>query len=322
MNFKFIILLLTGISSSCNNISCIPLSSSNYHGLLRDSIADSHDDSEIVEVVSNEISDDQAQNIIDLSIYGSSLYGVPDTNKTGRLVSEFKVNKSSVNPEELGSYLEGDILMPQNPIILKNGLPSKSFRWPYGEVPFEIAGDFTESELEVIAFAIDEYHAQTCIRFVPRTNEMDYISIVRGNSGCWSSIGRVGGKQEVNLQTPGCLTKPGTAIHELMHALGFLHEQNRQERDSYVTIQYQNIDERATSNFQKVPRTAAFGVGYDYGSVMHYSATAFSHNGKPTIVAKVRCLCSNALRFTGIYENFMTNKVALNSNKSVVSFEI
>ena len=322
MNFKFITLLLTVISSCCNNVSCIPLTSSNYHGLLRDSIPDIDDDSEIVEVVSNEIPNAQAQNIIDLSIYGSSLYGVPDTNKTGRLVSEFKANTSSVNPEELGSYLEGDILMPQNPVILKNGLPSKSSRWPYGEVPFEIAGDFTDSELDVIAFAIDEYHAQTCIRFVPHTTETDFISIVRGNSGCWSSIGRVGGKQEVNLQTPGCLTKPGTAIHELMHVLGFLHEQNRQERDSYVTIQYQNIHERATSNFQKVPRTAAFGVGYDYGSVMHYSATAFSHNGKPTIVAKVRCLCPIAVICTGIRENFITNKVAFKSNNFAVSFEI
>lgn len=29
------------------------------------------------------------------------------------------------------------------------------------------------------------------------------------------------------------------------------------------------------------------GVGYDYRSVMHYSANAFSKNGQPTIDAKV-----------------------------------
>lgn len=288
MYFKLIILLLTVISSLLININGIPLTSGHYNGLLSDPILDTDSDSEIVEVVSNEISEIPAENIIDLSMYGSSLYGVPDTNKTGRLVSQFKADKSSVNPEELGSYLEGDILMPQNSVILKNGIPSKSFRWPNGEVPFEIAGDFSESELEVIAFAIDEYHARTCIRFVPHTTETDYIAIEKGNSGCWSSIGRVGGKQEVNLQTPGCLTKPGTAIHELMHVLGFLHEQNRQERDSYVTIQYQNIQQKATANFQKIPKTVAFGVGYDYGSVMHYSATAFSQNGQPTIIAKVK----------------------------------
>lgn len=43
-------------------------------------------------------------------------------------------------------------------------------------------------------------------------------------------------------------------------------------------------------NFNKAPPdiTNAFGVGYDYGSVMHYSSTAFSKNYElKTIVPKV-----------------------------------
>lgn len=45
-----------------------------------------------------------------------------------------------------------------------------------------------------------------------------------------------------------------------------------------------------THNFNKAPAevTDAFGVGYDYSSVMHYSSTAFSKNNQlKTIVPKV-----------------------------------
>ena len=52
-------------------------------------------------------------------------------------------------------------------------------------------------------------------------------------------IGRRGGKQEISLGK-GCETK-GKAIHELMHAIGFLHEQSRKDRDQHVTILAGNI---------------------------------------------------------------------------------
>lgn len=55
-------------------------------------------------------------------------------------------------------------------------------------------------------------------------------------------MGRQGGRQSVNLQGGVCLKNQiGTAIHELMHALGFTHEQNRYERDDFVHVLWENI---------------------------------------------------------------------------------
>lgn len=145
--------------------------------------------------------------------------------------------------------------------------------------------------MDLIERAINEYHSKTCIRFVPRRpSDRDYISIESGASGCWSSVGRIGGKQVMNLQTPGCVSKVGTVIHELLHVLGFLHEQNREERDGFVTIKKNNIKSGYEINFAKARagETTGFGVTYDFGSVMHYSSTAFSKNGQPTIEAKVK----------------------------------
>lgn len=49
--------------------------------------------------------------------------------------------------------------------------------------------------MQMIEQAINEYHRRTCIRFKPRTTETDYISLTNGNTGCWSSVGRIGGRQ-------------------------------------------------------------------------------------------------------------------------------
>ncbi|KAM0734297.1 Zinc metalloproteinase nas-8 [Formica fusca] len=224
--------------------------------------------------------------IAHLRKFGRSLYGFPN-NETGRRVAQWHKDMD-VNPEELGEYVEGDILFP--PITGRNGLAAVSARWPNSIIPFVISPYFNAQQQKAIYDAMDDYHRYTCIRFKPYTGEEnDYIRITAGNSGCWSSVGRIGGRQDVNLQVPGCLTQKGTVIHELMHAVGFLHEHSRYERDDYVDILWQNISPSHTHNFNKAPAevTNAFGVGYDYSSVMHYSSTAFSKNNQlKTIVPK------------------------------------
>ena len=50
----------------------------------------------------------------------------------------------------------------------------------------------------------------------------------------------IGGGQVLSLQAGGC-TNIGIVAHELIHALGFYHEQSRNDRDSFVTVNYNNI---------------------------------------------------------------------------------
>lgn len=77
----------------------------------------------------------------------------------------------------------------------------------------------------------------------------------------------------------------GQAIHEIGHAVGYFHEQTRQDRDNYVTINTANISSGHGHNFQKYSGGNDVGP-YDYGSIMHYGSYAFSSNGQPTIVRK------------------------------------
>ena len=65
--------------------------------------------------------------------------------------------------------------------------------------------------------------------------------------------------------------------HELGHALGFIHEQSRPDRDGNVTIKTENIKEDHIHNFQKDNTLNSHGISYDYGSVMHYGQKVWSH---------------------------------------------
>jgi len=113
------------------------------------------------------------------------------------------------------------------------------------------------------------------IRFVKRTTEKPYISVIDGD-GCWSYVGRiVTEKQEISLSTRGCVSE-GIAQHEFLHALGFWHEQSRPDRDDYVKVVEKNIIESAKINFNKQTGANSRGSPYDYASIMHYPKSAFS----------------------------------------------
>jgi hypothetical protein len=108
--------------------------------------------------------------------------------------------------------------------------------------------------------------------------------MIGAGSGCWSLLGKQGGQQPLNLQANGCVTR-GIVQHEFLHALGFYHEQSRPDRDSFVRINYENIDPKDNYQFAKQTESKTLGSPYDYGSVMHYGKTAFSKNQKDTITA-------------------------------------
>ncbi|GAB6026273.1 Meprin A subunit beta [Chamberlinius hualienensis] len=174
----------------------------------------------------------------------------------------------------------------------RNALRNSNYRWPNGIIPYAISNAFDSQARSLIARSLSEYHRQTCLRFVPRqNNQHDYVYIVQ-NRGCFSAVGRQGGQQQLSLGR-GCLNF-GIIIHELMHAVGFWHEQSRADRDNYVTIFWDNIQRGKFGmeyNFQKYTWSyiQALGEKYDLNSVMHYEMYSFTvSRNRPTIVPKVR----------------------------------
>ena len=154
-------------------------------------------------------------------------------------------------------------------------------RWPGGKIPFTIATDLPNPSR--VQDAIDHWHAETGIRFVPRTNETDFVEFFNGN-GCFSAVGRQGGKQQISLG-PNCTV--GNAIHEIGHTVGLWHEQSRDDRALHITLHMENCIAGFEHNFDQHITDGDDLGDYDYGSIMHYPETAFSKNGLPTIKPKV-----------------------------------
>lgn len=72
----------------------------------------------------------------------------------------------------------------------------------------------------------------------------------------------------------------------------FYHQQSATDRDQYIIIYRDNIKKGHEKNFDKYGAdiVTSFGYGYDFDSVMHYSATAFGKlvNGKPLVTMASR----------------------------------
>ncbi|GFT56949.1 zinc metalloproteinase nas-4 [Trichonephila clavipes] len=140
------------------------------------------------------------------------------------------------NPDLLG----GDILGIES-FEDRNAVVDKRMVWPDGVVPYVLDAGITKTVSQaILTNAMWIYKRDTCIRFVARTTEKDYIRIFPGQ-GCYSHVGKTGNGQPLSLGE-GC-GYMGTVIHELAHALGFFHEQNRSDRDDWLTIFWENIKE-------------------------------------------------------------------------------
>ena len=145
--------------------------------------------------------------------------------------------------------------------------------WPHNIVPYIISDNVPNQSR--IYDAIDEINTRTNVTFVPyQKGDKDYIVIERPAQMnlCNSNVGRVGGKQVLNL---GDICDTGNALHELGHAIGLAHEHQRPDRSYYIKIKEEHLNNPHVTNILTGPHYKTVGE-YDMKSIMHYYLSYFT----------------------------------------------
>ncbi|MEC4087918.1 M12 family metallopeptidase [Pseudoalteromonas rubra] len=200
-------------------------------------------------------------------------------------------------PENTGTpeyLIDGDMVLDSvsefhtfsaNRAANTSGLDS-AVGWPNGIVPFQLVGIASGSQNEKnILEAMEEIERASRVNFVHKTSShSNYLTIYghaldderEKNKICSANIGYANGGRRQAWIPSYCSV--GTAIHELLHILGYRHEHQRTDRD-YHTRDGQRYS--LTVNDRYVPCTlqSAFRTSslisrsrpYDFQSIMHYS---------------------------------------------------
>lgn len=84
---------------------------------------------------------------------------------------------------EYGDFVEGDMRLTEEQMEdlfspARNGLIKTKYRWPNKTVPYELNINHSKEQNDHIELALKTIESVSCVRFIKRTTEKDYIDIM------------------------------------------------------------------------------------------------------------------------------------------------
>lgn len=174
--------------------------------------------------------------------------------------------------------IQEDIAVP--PDYFHARAPYQSNLWAGGVVPFQFDNNLLDEDSDaalrqICVNMMQAWQSVASLTFRPRTfGDVHHIHFRDSRSDPIPRNSSPVGPQlignTINIADWGT---PFVVAHEIAHSLGCFHEQSRPNRDQFIIVHWDRIDDDREFNF------AIEGTGYgpyDFESLMHYSQCAFS----------------------------------------------
>lgn len=92
---------------------------------------------------------------------------------------------------ELNDKFQGDIILTKQQEeelfgVGRTGLINTNYRWPNNTVAYEISTAFEQHRVDSIELGLRLIEAVTCLRFVQRTDEVNYVYVTVSNE--WNDV--------------------------------------------------------------------------------------------------------------------------------------
>lgn len=156
--------------------------------------------------------------------------------------------------------------------------------WPNGILPLSFHERVSLGQRSRMLSVCRAWEGGTGVRCVERTTEARYVIVtVDDEKGCSAHVGRQR-RDNGTLNLAADCWWDETILHELGHAFGLVHEHQRADRDSYITIDLGNVIEGHEDNYDRLVTTRVV-TAYDFDSIMHYDPKSFARDRSRVVIA-------------------------------------